>query len=699
MIDFPCINYKKKLTLFVLLGCTSNANASLGLPFAAPWTNKFKLSIHQGVDSNKTAGGFEDFLPVLGTPNSILFVDGGYKTSTGIEGLTAIGSGARLLFDGPNHQQMIVGAYAFTAYQSLPQTSAWYINPGLEFFKHDQKIRIQYYHPLNSAQQPYASVLASNVPSTIDNQAQIAQYVARASHTIVDTSGSLTNEFGQGFDVELSQYVPIVLQDWISFGAYYFSFPSAAPIKGVEARFKLKMICNQEDAFSIAIQENYDNQKHNAVALSLSYRFGGYKSKRSNDISALMESMIGHDVARPTEALITPVYNIFIPSGGVNNIVTDANWYFSSTGTNQNSTITLNNCTLENPCQTLTQNIADGIQNIMPNASLYFETGTYNLPSNLSLNNANAVLLSDGQQIYGKTLHWTQPATGGNRPVINGALFWGNNSGSISERNATGRLDSMQIINTNVLIPSSVSGLTSDTANAVIAAGATGGLILNNTLLNVTANSANAQAIGGWTLNGSLNATANTINVTTSAAGSLNNDYYYGYGLYSQNGAISMSNSNTTVSTMGNNAKAYGVFSATQQPNVSSSTINVTTAGANADASGIYAALSGSNIAGTTIQASATGNNAVVNGVLNATSGFTISADTINVTASASGVGGVAFGLNATTNINSIITFMNGQSTINASGTGSALAANAFSINNNTTPPSICITNGSSGTC
>ena len=689
---------KVNVFLYCSLIFSSFTAAALGLPFAKPWTNKFKLSAGEQLGNQSTAGGIEDLLPLWGTQQSILFFDGGYKTSTGGKSLTALGSGARFLLPIWGRKEAIIGAFTFAEHQTLPQTQAWYINPGVEFFMKNHRMRAQLYYPLSNAQQPYANLTASNVPATIDNFNQTQQTISRTGHTLNEASGSLVNEYGRGFDIECHQYIPVLLHDWMSVGAYYFTFPSSAPIKGVEGSITLKTVHHKEDVFYIKLQDNYDNQKYNKVTLALVYQFGGYKDSK-DDLSHLMESLISHDVSRPGEASLTPTYNVFVPSRETPSVYSDTNWYFSTAGTNQQGRITLDNCTFENPCDTLTQDIANGIQTLTPNASLYFETGTYHLPSNPNYGGINAVLLSSGQKIFGQTMGWSSRAMGADRPLINGSLFWGNNNDS-NGQNAIGYIDSMQIVNSNVLIPSQISGLASGSSFAAIAVGATGSLTMNNNAITSSISTATpAQAVDAWTLNGALYSVGNTLNVSSQSANTASDDYY-AYGLYSQNGTISSIRDQINATTAGNRAFAFGIFAADQAMNIQNSTIHATTQGENANAAGVYAAVSDISLINTNIQSMTTGIDSIARGaMIDNNSTHTLSVNGSNVSASAMNVGGgEAYGLWN----EGLIQFILSQSTISATNTSGPSTNALFTLSpldNTSTPQSICITNHVQGVC
>lgn len=668
--------------------------ASLGLPFAKPWTNKYQLEVNKDLGIQKTVGSIQDLLPILGTPTKILYLDEEYKVASMSEYFLGFGSGARFMEAIGKNNEIIVGGFADATYQKTIEASTWYFNPGLELFTINQNIIAQFYYPF-TAKQIYASTLASNMPSTIDNQNEIDQYTSRIGHNIFDTEGQLVQEFARGFEVELDQYEPIFLNTWFSIGGYYFDFPSAQAITGVEVNLELRMVYNQEDDFAINVQENYDSQDHNQVTLGLIYRFGGHHDEHYHKLANRMEEIPNHHIARPGHAIVAPSSSVFVPSGIPQSIVSSSNWYFSATGTDQGTNISLANCTNENPCKTLTQDIADGIQTINPNASLYFSTGTYNLPNNPNVNNASVVLMNDGQKIFGRTLNWESTATGSARPLINGALFWGDNSGNVTKRNSSGSIDSMQINNSNVLIPASVSGFNS-TSIAAIALGATNKLTINNTAITAFSNTAASQAIGSWTLNGALNVTSSSVSATAAGNGIVSSNEYYAYGLHSQNGAINLTDSTVSVSTDGAHTKSIGVLTAIDSISIENSTITAQTTGSNADVHGVSAVSSGVSMTNSSIQASATNNNAVVRGIYapNSASG-TITLDKSSVSATSSGTGGVATGIDAAL---FTLNFINSQSDILAAA-ATAAAINATTVHNNSSPKSTCTTNGTTVDC
>lgn len=711
-----------------LLQSTTLTHASIGLASAAPWTNRFT---GQGLTGDHQLGGFvDDMFPILGNADNLFYLDGAFAAAQQDAWLGGAGTGARLLRS-IGDRQIIAGAFVFGEYGHTPNgAGAWYANPGFELMTNHQEFRVQGYIPLSKKVKGYSTVMASQLSqSTLnDTRRDQSQFAFASGHSLYDTSVELADSFGTGLDAEVGQYLPVALGGWLRAGFYHFDYDKSSSINGVEANLQL---FTGKHA-SVIVQDNYDNQNKNTVMVGMQMTFGGPDFTQVQDLSNRMEEPIIRHIARPSYALITPIRHDYIPSGSTIPVST-GNWFFSrTTGTSQGGTISFANCTAENPCYDLTQDIADGIQLVQPAANLMFASGDYPLGTNSSITGSpQAVIMSDGQTVIGRTgpggtlAQWNQIATGTNRPTINGALFWGDNDDGISPINASGTIENMQIINSNQLIPQSISGYdpAGTTAAAAIAVGATNNLSLNNSLINTTSTINSAQAIGIWSFNGAITANHTDITAHTNGQGVITTDNYNAIGVFGQNGLVSFTNGTINTSTTGNYALSYGAQVGTSNVVVSNAVIHASTIGDSAHSSGVFSAFSTSKNAVTvrssTVTASSSGASATATGISAVSGDARVSNSRID--AAASGTNGIAYGVHvsapshtatisgstidaASTNTGSfaygiasdIVTFTGSASSIKASGPNPS-AITAATVNNPNN--SKCTTNGNTVTC
>ena len=719
------------IALFLLQSTT--LHASIGLASGEPWTNRFT---GQGLTGDHQLGGFaDDMLPILGSADSLFYLDGTFAAAQQDAWLAGPGTGVRLLRT-IGDRQIIAGAFVFGEYEHTPNhASAWYANPGFELMTNHQEFRIQGYIPLTKRVKGYDTAQASQLPDSIlnDTRRDQSQFAFARGHSLYDTSVELADSFGSGLDVEAGQYLPVGLGGWLRAGFYHFDYDNSSSINGVAANLQL---FTGKHA-SIILQDNYDNQNKNKFMLGMQMTFGGPDFTQVQDLSNRMEEPIIRHIATPTYALITPIRHDYIPSGSTVPVST-GNWFFSrTTGTSQGGTITFANCTAENPCYDLTQDIASGIQLVQPAATLMFATGDYPLVANSPIaGNPQAVIMSDGQKVIGRTgpsatlAQWSQVATGTNRPTINGGLFWGDNNNVFAPVvNASGTIENMQITNNNQLIPHTVSGYSTTGASsaAVIAAGATQNLTINNSLLSATnlSTTNDAPAFGLWSFNGTLTANQTKVTARTFGQGAISTDNYNAVGILGQNGLVSFTNGTITTSTTGDYAYSYGIFAATSNLVVTKSNINASTSGTQANSSGVFASTSNATVTSSSeVTAIARGTESDATGVSAVLGDALVSSSQLSATTY--GESGVAYGVNvlssghtatisgstinaASTNTNSlaygigsdIVTFIGSASSTTA--TAQALGASAAAIQGasavNNPNNSTCTTNGNTVTC
>lgn len=700
----------------VLATLSSVSYALADLTPATPWRNRL-ITNGGGLLNRSVASGYYDALiPLIGDDHSLFFFDNGLDTSSVPAYLIALGLGERFVIPSKLMKQGIGGGFTFLEYQYLPnKPGAWFIDPGVELILRRQAFRLQGYLPLSTVEQPYAHTVASLAPSSLDNINNINQYAYRSGHSSYDTPVTLVNSYGRGLELTYEQQLPIGHDVSIKGFYYHYTFTSSSSINGIAVKLRLPIPLSNQIVSTLELQDNYDAQNRNTVFLTLKLEAGGPTIKNTQDVRSRMEVEIDRNMARKPYALISPTYNRFVPTD-VTREVSINNWYFSTNGTLQGPDINFANCTNENPCSNITQSIADGIQQIDPGANLYFATGTYTLEPNSTISgNPNIVLLHDKQHLLGLTSNFAQPASGGNRPLILGGLFWGNNSVGES---ASGLISNLQITNQDNHLPAVISGNDSDSS---IAVGATHDLTISNSTVSATGSTNGSSAMGVWAFNGNLSVDQSSITAVTTEQGTIMTTNYFAYGLRAQNGLVQFTNGTIQVSTEGDYAAAFGIngsqgiigrnlnvtvssagmsadvnalFTSLGDVSVSqSSQIRSSTASQNADAYGIQAGGSNVSINDTTIIVTSDGDGSDTYGILGDQSFLNLSLSNSTVSTTSSGVGASSTGLTGET-----VNFINGGSFISSTGTGLVQAILATTINNNSSPLSQCQENGGAPT-
>lgn len=452
------------MSLFISLA-TPTAYATPDSINNLPWSNR--LTMQGLLGPGQIAGFVDDMLPILGNQTQLWYIDGSLMGGQNSSYSPGIGTGIRQITS-LNERELILGGFLFGDYQeSTHRAKTWVMNPGIELLTRHQEARLLGYIPLNRGNQRYRYLRSSNgIPAStlLDSRRNLNSLTFNNGHTFYDTPVALTAEYGSGVEAEVGQYIPTSQGAWLRGGVYHFAFQNNQNITGVEANIEFYL----GKQASLIIQDNYDNQNKNKIALGVRFNLGGPDHTDVGTLSNRMEEPIIRHIARQSYGLVTPVRENFVAAGPAYLLANNV-WYFSRFGTNQSGPINLSNCTAQNPCLNLDQQIADGIQTIAPNANLWFDSGTYSLPIN-GLTNTSIVSLYNGQAIYGRTANFLRQAQGTERPLINGGLFWQGNA-AISD---------MQVTNNAQVIPQFING----EENLIASIGARGQMLANNVLIN-----------------------------------------------------------------------------------------------------------------------------------------------------------------------------------------------------------------------
>lgn len=594
---------------------------------------------------NQQLGGFGDaMLPFIEHNDHIVFADGGIMGGQDRRMALSAGLGTRGITSTALGRG-VVGAYLFTDYyQTSLNSQFWQLNPGIEWLKEQYEVRLQGYIPVNKRNQTYLNTYASNIPVSVINDSGNANTLSGATaHSMFDTPVSLMEEAGPGVELEAGRFIDYGRGMWLRVGGYHFSYNNANSINGVEANIEATINKN----VSLLIQDNYDNQNKNRFSVGLRVSFGG-ASAPQNSLEKQMTSPIIRHIARQSYGEAEPTRTNFKATGPTN---TFSNvWFFGPGGMYPvGAATTFSNCTAEHPCSTIDSATAAKIATLSPDAELFFETGSYIIPDN---GGSDWVELQDGQSVWGRNTGWMTPATGSNRPLINGALLWGADNSVI----ASGFIYNMQVSNTNQVIP--LADFTNgDSNDSVFAVAATGNLTVQNSVMQATNTNDNVTVLG--IAAGSdifvQNTTANTLNTGNAT---FNGSYARASSVKAIAGNVIASNVNSSATTNG-------------QASTGSST------GSHAIYSNNNAIVTDSNLfSSTTGNSSGTNSVSIAQGIKTILGYADVSHSTITSQTNGNATSGgrtTAVGVDA----NSSATVSNG-SIINASASGSATGSGSF---------------------
>lgn len=374
--------------------------------------------------NNQQGSGFVDVLtPVWGLTDSMFFTDGFAMLGRENRNLFSIGTGYRQISKILNNSG-IFGIFGFGDwYQSEYKQHVWVANPGMEWFTSKYELRAQGYFPLSNKRQAFSSTTASEIPLFHLNDSGRGNIHSRAvGNTLIDAPVFLTQDYGNGFEAEGGVHLPWLNGGWLRGGVYGFYYDTAKDIHGAVA--SLQMFINRNA--SIVLQNNYDNQNKNKFSLGLIMSFGGDDLSRPQILENRMQEPIRRHIARQSYGAVMPTRLNYQLAGDP--IVFDNVFFFSQNGTPAPAMVGIGSCTAQNPCSTPNQATVDQISAI-PSAYFVFASGTYNLtPQTNPFLVTNFLKFYDGQTVLGRSADYRSKVSGNDRPLVNGTLFWGDNS-------------------------------------------------------------------------------------------------------------------------------------------------------------------------------------------------------------------------------------------------------------------------------
>lgn len=366
------------------------------------------LPIRSFIDGNTGTNSFgqaDIMLPMLGNSEQIIFANPLAKYGKYNTWLLSFGVGGRSIVD----NKAIVGGYLFTDYNKTEQSNYFSIlNPGLEFFTIFLDGHINAYIPLSKRQE--------RINSFVDD----GNHTFFSGHSQYSYSYSLIEEIGAGLDFELGKtfYNVIYPGRFRTFGAGYFFRPKNTDnINGIQAGIEFFL---RNNLTSIEFRDSYDNLNHNTFIVTLRVMLGGLLQTQQPDIHNRMLDRIPRHLGNLYNGNGIPSQERLVESNL--NLIQDNIWFFNADGA-PSIVSGFQSCTFENPCIGLEQTQIDTINALSANANFFFSSGTYINP-----NEGSGFTFYNGQNLFGRTLGFLNPATGSNRPILNDSILLNGNN-------------------------------------------------------------------------------------------------------------------------------------------------------------------------------------------------------------------------------------------------------------------------------
>lgn len=560
--------------------------------------------------------------PLFGNQDGFFYGDLDGHYSSGGTYYVAPGVGGRIVNDNQMWGASLFGDFTRTD----PRGNFWVISPGVEWASPHFDVHVNGYIPPKNRR--------SVGGLYFDSQLGIFSHARFNGHNEFDEIVSYSTVIGRGFDTEAGFSFPF--QDlWARAyaGNYYFKMPSRLHnVNGVAAG--LTMPINRYVALDI--HDSYDSYRHNQVGISLQFRFGGNQAFSTDVHTRLQDAMVRHvgmwNMGSGTIAQRE------IHDTGTASLYRSNIWFFSNSSSVSGSPmgVTQASCTYENPCSSFNQSTVNAINALSPNANIYLGPGSYDM-TGTTTDGINAFTLNSGQSIYGRASGYAAPATGTDRPLLNGAVqALGNNTLDSLRISATDQLVTStddENIYTGLYIPTTASGSAVTVSNSSISASATdNGVSKTGVVDGIRANG------------GSLTLSDSSISASNAGTGDSSSQ---AIGVEMYNDAALTSTDTTYASTASDAGWAIALYTGgTGTANVTGGTITATSALYRA--TGAYFSSSSvdtlTNVAVTATNGSLSSSDSSVGVYMNSTASVTITGGTVS---SAATGGGYAYGLSA----------------------------------------------------
>lgn len=319
------------------------------------------------------------------------------------------------------NEAAILGWYLFAGHTRVENSSGfWITNPGLEVMGRRWDARINAYIPVAGRSNELGNINLNTVSEpffTGHTQAILSEF------NIANGIQQVGNGADARVGYQLFRSVP--LKGYL--GAYFFGIANADKVRGGAAGLEYWF----DDNIRVFTNYSYDNYQHSNVIGGIGISFGGVRNGHTADPS-LAERLtdpvkrylanLGHGSGIPSKTLL-----FGLGRGSSLQVISDSIAFFSQTGTPNNGggSLTLANCTFENPCgpTDFSQTGVNTLNNLLPNTRMYFNGGNYF--ANIG---TNPLPLNNGQSIHSRTTDYSAPATGTDRSTFGGGFVLAGNN-------------------------------------------------------------------------------------------------------------------------------------------------------------------------------------------------------------------------------------------------------------------------------
>lgn len=240
--------------------------------------------------------------------------------------------------------------------------------------------------------------------------------ISFAGHSQFDSL--LVQYVGNGIDVKFGYQLFPLIPLKATVGSYFFTPAEMNNIWGGAASVEYWL----NSQIKVFASYTYDAVRRSTSALGLGIELGGMHVHRSYP-------SVEERITDPVERYLAELdRGSALPSRKVvryPTLVFDNIAFFSQSGMpNIGGSLTIDNCTFENPCGPLdfSQTGVNDLNGLLSNTRMYFNGGIYP-----SMTGAN-ITLNKGQSLHSRTADYTQPATGAIRSTFNGAFTLNGNN-------------------------------------------------------------------------------------------------------------------------------------------------------------------------------------------------------------------------------------------------------------------------------
>lgn len=362
-----------------------------------------------GLAGTDTLGAADAMVPLLGNPCGIFYGDVQGKVGNDNAWMGSLGAGYRQVVNNAD----ILGGYLFIDRdETRNKNHFWVLSPGVESMGQYWDVRLNGYIPVSSKKVFDHSSWADDLGE--------GQFVSFSGHQQFDRQFNFFEEVGAGADGEIGAIIPCWHRLAIYGGGYYFHLQDTSNVKGAEGRIELPVT----SYLTALVTDTYDNHEHNTIV-------GGVRISLGGRICNTPYFDIRNRLLDPIERNLGTVNTgSGIPSSKVKErgpvlLERDNIWFFAQNGANFDPSQGTQNCTYEHPCgaSQFVQTNINTINSIAPSTNFYFSPGTYPATGDSVASNApGRTSFNSGQSGFGRTLDYTLPAQGAERPVFVGGF-------------------------------------------------------------------------------------------------------------------------------------------------------------------------------------------------------------------------------------------------------------------------------------